>query len=111
MTHRNLGIFGKRRALIRPSLLALTACVAASALGSDPARADDVDPAQIQALQAQIQQLQAEIDGLVANQVKQSKKLTAVAKGSPKVTLQGRQIRPVERRRPEHDCAHRSPPS
>jgi hypothetical protein len=40
-----------------------------------------VDPAQIEALQEQIKHLQAEIDGLVANQVKQSKKISAISPG------------------------------
>jgi hypothetical protein len=60
--------------------LALAACFATSVV-APAAHAQSVDPAQIEALQEQIKQLQAEIDGLVANQVKQSKKISSISPG------------------------------
>lgn len=85
MTQLDLAKTEKHRSYVRPSLLALTAFFAASSLTPATAHAEGVDPAQIEALQNQIKQLQAEIDGLVANQVSVSKKITKVATTTPKV--------------------------
>lgn len=92
MTQLDLAKTTKRCSYVRPSLLALTAFLAATSLTPATAHADGVDPAQIQALQEQIKQLQSEIDGLVANQVKASKKLSSItpAKGSVVVSSPGK---------------------
>ena len=92
MTQLDLAKTGKRRSYLRPSLLALTAFFGASAMTATSAHAEGVDPAQIQALQEQIKQLQSEIDGLVANQVKASKKISSItpAKGSVVVSSPGK---------------------